>query len=196
MLNLLGSHDMARFLTLARGDRSALRLATLFQMTYPGAPSIYYGDEIGMAGGHDPANRGAFPWDTAETWDTRPAPRLPAADRPAEGAPGPAARDRSRSCTPTDDVFAYARQLGDETVVVALNAATATAAGRPPAARRSSPTGRASKRSGRTRRPRVEAGALRGVELGPAVGPASSRRPTRDDERRRASPPPGGCPRG
>jgi neopullulanase len=61
-LNLLGSHDMARFLTLARNDKAALRLATLFQMTYSGAPSIYYGDEIGMAGGHDPANRGAFPW--------------------------------------------------------------------------------------------------------------------------------------
>ena len=61
MLNLLGSHDMARFVSLARGDVSALRLATLFQMTYPGAPSIYYGDEIGMTGGHDPANRGPFP---------------------------------------------------------------------------------------------------------------------------------------
>ena len=35
MLNLLGSHDMARFVTLARGDKSALELATLFQMTYP-----------------------------------------------------------------------------------------------------------------------------------------------------------------
>jgi len=30
-------------------------------MTYPGAPSIYYGDEIGMEGGHDPDNRRAFP---------------------------------------------------------------------------------------------------------------------------------------
>ena len=49
---------------------SALRLATLFQMTYPGAPSIYYGDEIGMAGGHDPANRGAFPWHQTESWNT------------------------------------------------------------------------------------------------------------------------------
>ena len=70
MLNLLGSHDMARFITLAKGDQTALRLATLFQMTYPGAPSVYYGDEIGMAGGHDPANRGAFPWQKPETWDT------------------------------------------------------------------------------------------------------------------------------
>ncbi len=69
MLNLLGSHDMARFVSLAKGDYSALRLATLFQMTYPGAPSIYYGDEIGMAGGHDPANRGAFPWHQTDTWN-------------------------------------------------------------------------------------------------------------------------------
>ena len=38
-------------------------------MTLPGAPSIYYGDEIGMTGGHDPHNRGAFPWDRPETWD-------------------------------------------------------------------------------------------------------------------------------
>jgi cyclomaltodextrinase len=67
-LNLLGSHDTPRFRTLARGDTSAYRLATLFQMTYPGAPCIYYGDEIGMEGRHDPACRGAFPWDDRQ-WD-------------------------------------------------------------------------------------------------------------------------------
>ncbi len=69
MLNLLDSHDMARFLTLARNDLSALRLATMFQMTYIGAPSIYYGDEIGLPGGHDPLNRAAFPWES-EHWNT------------------------------------------------------------------------------------------------------------------------------
>ncbi|MBC7261856.1 MAG: glycoside hydrolase family 13 protein, partial [Chloroflexi bacterium] len=62
-LNLLDSHDTARFLTLARGDESALRLAMLFMMCYPGAPCIYYGDEIGMEGGKDPDCRRAFPWD-------------------------------------------------------------------------------------------------------------------------------------
>jgi glycosidase len=61
-LNLLGSHDTPRFLTMVRGDEAAFRLATLFQMTYPGAPCIYYGDEIGMTGGRDPGSRGAFPW--------------------------------------------------------------------------------------------------------------------------------------
>ncbi len=62
-LNLLDSHDTARYLTSARGDETALRLATLFQMCYPGAPCIYYGDEIGLAGGKDPDNRRAFPWE-------------------------------------------------------------------------------------------------------------------------------------
>ena len=67
MMNLLDSHDMARFLTLANGDKSALRLATLFQMTYPGAPCIFYGDEVGLDGGHD-RTRVGFPWRN-EAWD-------------------------------------------------------------------------------------------------------------------------------
>ena len=70
MLNLLDSHDMARFLTAGPGDTTALPLATIFQMTYPGAPSIYYGDEIGLPGGHDPDCRRAFPWDRQQEWDT------------------------------------------------------------------------------------------------------------------------------
>ena len=68
-LNLLSSHDMPRFLTLVREDEAALRLATLFQMTFPGAPCVYYGDEIGMQGGDDPDCRRAFPWDE-RCWNT------------------------------------------------------------------------------------------------------------------------------
>jgi len=67
-LNLMGSHDTARFLTMASGNKDSFRLATLFQMTYPGAPCIYYGDEVGMTGGRDPENRGTFPWDESR-WD-------------------------------------------------------------------------------------------------------------------------------
>jgi neopullulanase len=67
-LNLLDSHDTPRFLTLCSGDRAAYRLAVLTLMTYPGAPCIYYGDEIGMEGHHDPDCRRSFPWDR-ERWD-------------------------------------------------------------------------------------------------------------------------------
>ena len=67
-LNLLSSHDEPRFLTVVSGDRAAFRLATAFQMTIPGAPCIYYGDEIGMEGGSDPDCRRTFPEDRS-AWD-------------------------------------------------------------------------------------------------------------------------------
>jgi neopullulanase len=70
-LNLLGSHDTPRARTLLGGDLAALRLATLLQMTLPGAPCIYYGDEIGMEGGMDPLCRAGFPVD-ATAWERDP----------------------------------------------------------------------------------------------------------------------------
>ncbi|MBI5623557.1 MAG: alpha amylase N-terminal ig-like domain-containing protein [Elusimicrobia bacterium] len=61
--NLLGSHDTPRLATVLAEDRRAHRLAALFQMTYLGAPVIYYGDEVGLAGAKDPDCRRTFPWD-------------------------------------------------------------------------------------------------------------------------------------
>mgnify|MGYP003381961128 CR=1 FL=1 len=66
LLNLLGSHDTERILTAASGDSAAVRLATLLQFTYPGAPMVYYGDEFGMKGGKDPGCRGTMVWDRTE----------------------------------------------------------------------------------------------------------------------------------
>jgi neopullulanase len=124
MLNLLDSHDMARFVNLARGDQSALRLATIFQMTYPGAPSIYYGDETGLAGGHDPLNRAALIWDN-KVWDLdllHEFQRLIALRKSS-----PALRRGSYRCLfAHDNVHVHLRQLGAESVVVALNASKAT----------------------------------------------------------------------
>lgn len=62
LLNLLDSHDTARFLYDAGGDKEKLRLAFLFIMTYPGAPTIYYGDEVGVTGANDPDSRRTYPW--------------------------------------------------------------------------------------------------------------------------------------
>ena len=74
LMNLLSTHDVARSLHLfgysAESDPPAqialakqrLRLALFFQMTYPGAPAIYYGDEVGVTGGEDPFNRATYPW--------------------------------------------------------------------------------------------------------------------------------------
>ncbi len=68
-LNLLDSHDTARALWIMGDDQSALRLAVLFMMTMPGAPCIYYGDEIGLSSPGDPFCREAFPWQNEDQWD-------------------------------------------------------------------------------------------------------------------------------
>ncbi|MGV0026754.1 glycoside hydrolase family 13 protein [Phormidesmis priestleyi] len=60
-LNLLASHDTARLITIANGDMPSVELSTLLLMTYPGAPSIYYGDEVGLPGAIDPDARRGFP---------------------------------------------------------------------------------------------------------------------------------------
>ncbi|MBL8315851.1 MAG: hypothetical protein JNK55_19100 [Rubrivivax sp.] len=74
LMNLLSTHDQARALhhfgwhdgvsdaaTIAQA-KARLKLAVLFQMTYPGAPTVYYGDEVGVTGGDDPYNRAPYPW--------------------------------------------------------------------------------------------------------------------------------------
>ena len=66
MYNLIGSHDTARFLTLCCGDIRKLKLATVFQMTFPGMPAIYYGDETGMSGENDPGCRRSMNWESAD----------------------------------------------------------------------------------------------------------------------------------
>ena len=49
-LNLLDSHDVSRFFSLCGGDAQRMALAVLFQMTFVGMPSVFYGDELGMDG--------------------------------------------------------------------------------------------------------------------------------------------------
>jgi 4-alpha-glucanotransferase len=89
-LNLIGSHDRTRILTLlgghdpqsdlpygaqlkrrlTPGERALaldrLKLLVLWQMTFPGVPHIYYGDEAGLEGYDDPLNRRTFPWGREE----------------------------------------------------------------------------------------------------------------------------------
>ncbi len=78
-MNELSNHDHSRFLTRtnsqvgrtnSRGaeaanqgvDKAVFRLGVMIQMTWPGAPTIYYGDEAGLCGWTDPDNRRAYPW--------------------------------------------------------------------------------------------------------------------------------------
>ncbi|WP_094603071.1 hypothetical protein SPSIL_000990 [Sporomusa silvacetica DSM 10669] len=85
-MNIIGSHDVPRILTLLaeaplEGSQSKLgafkhklspaerqlgiarlKLVVLWQMTFPGAPCVYYGDEAGLEGYSDPLNRRTYPW--------------------------------------------------------------------------------------------------------------------------------------
>ena len=65
-LNLLDSHDMPRFLTCCNGDLDSLKMAWLFLCLIPGAPCVYYGDEVGLDGRQDPDCRKGFPWDETQ----------------------------------------------------------------------------------------------------------------------------------
>ncbi|HHD2754170.1 TPA: glycoside hydrolase family 13 protein [Clostridium perfringens] len=61
-MNLLGNHDTERILTALNENIKKLKLAICIQMTLPGVPLIYYGDEAGLLGHKDPENRKAYPW--------------------------------------------------------------------------------------------------------------------------------------
>lgn len=124
-LNLLGSHDMPRIQAICGGDRDAVRLATLVVMTVPGAPCLYYGDEIGMTGEHDPGCRGAFPasrtaWDQDQLGYVR---GLIAVRRESAAL----RRGTLRIVGADGSTIAWRRDLGDASVVVALNAGPAEA---------------------------------------------------------------------
>ena len=78
-MNELSNHDHSRFLTrtnhkVGRAEqlgtkaaeedvkKAVLREAVVVQMTWPGAPTVYYGDEAGVCGFTDPDNRRTYPW--------------------------------------------------------------------------------------------------------------------------------------
>lgn len=119
-MNMLGSHDTPRTLTVAGENKRALRLLYLCQMTVPGAPNIYYGDEIGMIGGHDPDCRRAFPWDNDASWDRELRSDIQRYIRLRRDSPA-LRRGDFRIIHASGNLVAYQRQAQDETAVVAFN---------------------------------------------------------------------------
>lgn len=68
MMNLLDSHDTARFITESNGDKNKLLMAFVFELFYLGCTSVYYGTEIGLIGENDPDCRKTMNWNKEE-WD-------------------------------------------------------------------------------------------------------------------------------
>ena len=123
-LNPLDSHDTPRFATLASRDVRAHKLALLFQMSYPGAPCIYYGDEIGLQGGRDPDCRRGMPWDKSR-WDVdllNYCKHLIAIRRTYPAL----RRGEYVNLYAGDAVYAFLRRLDDEMLVIVLNNGEAT----------------------------------------------------------------------
>lgn len=119
MLNLISSHDIERILTVLAKDgdtnthsaeataKKRLRLLVTWQMTMPGAPCIYYGDEAGLTGGKDPDNRRTYPWGREDedilTWTKELTGLRSRSDALRTGRFIPLYAD--------GDVFAYARSI-------------------------------------------------------------------------------------
>lgn len=119
-LNMLGSHDTPRTMTVAGNDASGVSLMFLAQMTMPGAPNIYYGDEIGMQGGHDPYCRYTFPWDKEANWNSDLRKDLQRYIQMRHDIP--ALRYGSyRSIHADHNVVVYVRQHEGQTALVAFN---------------------------------------------------------------------------
>ena len=116
----LDSHDTERFKTLVGGNTDKVKLAYLFLMAFPGAPAIYYGDEIGQEGGKDPDSRRAFPWKEAD-WnqDLRTWVKTLIARRKQTPC---LRRGDYITLLAEDGHYAFARTLGEEKVLVVMNA--------------------------------------------------------------------------
>ena len=139
LMNLLGTHDTMRILTVLGGDAfpetkpemalyrltdeqraygiRMLKIASALQYTLPGFPCVYYGDETGMEGGADPFNRICYPWG-AEDMALVEWYRLLASIRGSL----PAFKEGAyKLASAREGVYAFTRGEGDDTVLVAAN---------------------------------------------------------------------------
>ncbi len=119
-MNLLDSHDTARFVTIARGDVTALKLALLTMFGYVGAPTIYYGDEIAMEGARDPDCRRAMIWEPGVSGRAmlEYVKRLIALRKKFVAL----RRGAMTNLYANGKAFAFARHIENETVIIAVNA--------------------------------------------------------------------------
>ena len=119
MLDLLDSHDTPRFLTRCEGNLDKLKLAAIFKLTYLGAPSIYYGTEIGMEGGGDPDCRRTMEWDS-DKWNVelfefyKKLINLRISSKALR-------RGSFRWIERTKDIVGYVREFDQERVIILIN---------------------------------------------------------------------------
>ena len=126
-LLLVGSHDTERIKTMFGGSVEKVKQAFLITMTFPGVPSIYYGDEVGMEGGKDPDCRRAFPWDE-NLWNRELHEWVRSIDRRSARKENPSVLVLTglfRMDTGIRVLLQYG-QLGDECIMIAINPISTT----------------------------------------------------------------------
>ena len=122
-LNLLSSHDTARLLSMVHMDYSSVELATLLLFTFPGAPCIYYGDEVGLPGGIDPDCRRGFPEEADWQVDLQAVHKQLIQVRHAH----PALRiGEYQVLLATEEVYVFGRFWGEDRLIIAVNCSSAS----------------------------------------------------------------------
>ena len=121
MYVLLDSHDTERILTKLGNHVIKLKLAYLFLFAYPGAPAIYYGDEIGLLGGKDPACRGAFLWDETQ-WNVEIRNYVKKLIQLRKSHAALRRGDYKHIGQENAKCYAFARSTADEKVLILMNA--------------------------------------------------------------------------
>ncbi|MMZ60164.1 Cyclomaltodextrinase [compost metagenome] len=126
--NHLDTHDTVRLLTLCENDKAKMKLAVAFQFTFVGAPSIYYGDEIGLDGEFDPGNRKCMIWEEEHqdrdlfTFYKKCIQLRKTHPALISGA------FRVQSAEKGSSVLVYERQAGEDHLIVAMNASSSPVA--------------------------------------------------------------------
>jgi glycosidase len=156
MSPLLGNHDVVRFMALVDGDmppgvdekevgftnpprvdradsHARMRLAFAFLFSVPGPPTLYYGDEIGMTGAHDPDNRRSMRW---QDWSSEETATFEAVSQlaHARGASVALRRGRYEIVAAGEDHLVAARVSPEETVLIAMKAGSGAVTAELPAA--------------------------------------------------------------
>jgi alpha-glucosidase len=117
---LLDSHDTARFRNVVGKDPVRHLAGMALLLTYPGVPSIFAGDEIGLEGAWGEDARRTIPWKHRDKWDIKffeEVKRLVAIRRNSEAL----ALGGLRFIHVTDDVIAFLRESHSETVLVVIS---------------------------------------------------------------------------
>jgi alpha-glucosidase len=116
-LNLLDSHDSVRFRSIAGEDRARHHVGVALLMSMPGMPSVFQGDEFGMAADHSHLTRAPVPWDRPETWDTATLSHFRSSIQARNGSVA-LRRGGFRWVSSGDDHLTFIREHPDETVLV------------------------------------------------------------------------------